>query len=93
MPIQAKLQQHHRSLQILKLLIQHGQLSKPTLLQIIKPKITDRRLREILQRLSQKGFIVTQYDKLFGHRGVFYRLTEHPERIKKISLLTGMNTY
>lgn len=91
MPIQAKLQQHHRSSQILKLLIHHGQLSKPTLLQIIKPKITDRRLREILQRLSQKGFIVIQYDKIFGHHGVFYRLTEHPERLKKISLITGIS--
>lgn len=91
MAIQAKLQQNHRSSQILKLLIQHGQLSKPTLLQILKPKITDRRLREILQRLSQKGFIVTQYDKLFGNRGVFYRLTENPDRLKKIALLTGIS--
>jgi predicted ArsR family transcriptional regulator len=84
MPLQAKNQHYHRSTQILKLLIQHGQLSKPTLLQILKPKITDRRLREILQRLSQKGFIVLQYDKIFGHHGLFYRLTEHPERLKKL---------
>lgn len=65
-----------RGPQILSLLAEHGTLSVRGLRVLLKPTIEARRLREVLKRLQDDGFVIARHKRLFGGAAVFYQVNQ-----------------
>lgn len=82
---------HGRGPQILKVLAEHGPLSTRGLLEILAPQTNATRLREVLQRLQRKKFVLKMFDKHFGGTGVFYKITQSDEYWPEIAKIVDCN--
>lgn len=81
---------NYRAIQILDLLRNNGPLSFRTLLRLMRPSISEKKLRLALNRLILKGYILRKYERIAGGHGTYYKISHKRSDLEKVSAFLDM---
>lgn len=85
-----KIRPGSRRIQILRILYEHGPLPIRTLLKLIQPPMTERRLQDSIKRLFKNNLVIQKFDTLPRNSGHYYQISQRlPARIS-IGKLLGL---
>ena len=84
---------YERGKQVLKILAEYGPLSRRALHTLLEPGLEDRRLRDCLQRLCERGLLTKKYDRIFQNShnaALYYQIARNPHARRNVASLIGI---